>query len=81
MLGIWSVTKDIRVQKDFALAIDGTTPFAGLLFTLRSHHGNKGTEQDLRRLWLSSEDIIVKRLFKDVKKAASNSDKGLAGVR
>jgi hypothetical protein len=60
---VWSKTWEIGEQKDFAHAIVGTSPFAGMLFTLRKQHGAAQTEEHLHRLWLGGADAIVKVLF------------------
>ena len=55
---IWEQYKNVEVQKDFALSIQGKTPFTGLLFTARK---NKTT---LKEEWGKAEDHINKVLFK-----------------
>jgi len=56
MMKVWEAAKDITVQKDFALAIVGKTPFTGFLFEARK----KGVNPSL--LWRSGEDAILKHL-------------------
>lgn len=58
----WEECKGIEGQKEFALAIVPRTKFAPLLFHLRKHGG------DLRELWLSSADAIIKVLEKEDKR-------------
>jgi hypothetical protein len=62
LVELWEKTWRIPVQKDFALAILGRTPFTGLLFTLRKVHGQEQTKEKLKTLWRDSPDIIVKHL-------------------
>lgn len=52
---LWLETKDIAVQKDFALAIKGRSPFTGILFQMR-----KLGHTDLRTEWQKSETMILK---------------------
>lgn len=56
--GLWHEYKDVESQKDFALSIQGKTPFTGLLFTTRK---NKSV---LKEEWRKAEDHINKVLFK-----------------
>jgi tRNA splicing ligase len=60
---VWQATHHIEVQKDFALAIVGKTPFTGLLFTLRKQKGTEQTFEDLKKLWRDSSDTILKVVF------------------
>lgn len=53
----WRDCKDIELQKDFALAIKGRTPFTGILFDVR-----KRGENDLQKTWRNSADLILKVL-------------------
>jgi len=55
---IWNQYKDIVNQKDFALSIQGKTPFTGFLFSARK---NKSL---LREEWCKGEKHILERLFK-----------------
>lgn len=61
---VWRETRSIPVQKDFAMAIIGRTPFTGLLFQLRKNCGENQTVDDLKNLWRNSSDAILKILFK-----------------
>ncbi len=54
---LWSAYKDVESQKDFALSIQGKTPFTGVLFNVRKH----GTA--LKEEWRNSADRILKSLF------------------
>lgn len=56
---VWLECKDIQSQKDFALAIQGKTPFTSLLFRIR-----KTGSADLRQEWKKSEDMILKHISK-----------------
>lgn len=60
---LWEDTIGIADQKAFALAIQGRTPFAGLLFAHRKEHGPDQTRATLRAKWGASADLIVKHLF------------------
>ena len=62
--GVWTETLGIESQKDYALAIQGNTPFTGLLFTLRKKHGDGQTEEHLRQAWRESSDVIIKTMFR-----------------
>ncbi len=53
----------IASQKDFALAITQRTEFSSLLFGLRKQHGENIPPEELRKTWLASGDLIVRRLF------------------
>jgi len=61
LVALWTKTKDATVQKDYAMMIKDH-PLCGLLFDMRKRHP-KGTEQDLRVLWRSADELLVKRLF------------------
>lgn len=61
---LWQSTYFISSQKDFALSIVKKTPFSGILFDLRRRLGYNQCEQDLKSAWNSSEDLIIKLLFK-----------------
>lgn len=60
----WAKYKDIEVQKDFALAIQGKTPFTGILFDLRKRFGKGQTVEILKQNWREAGDLILKVLFK-----------------
>jgi hypothetical protein len=63
MLSVWKECHQIEGQKEFALAIQGKTPFTGLLFNCRKAGGG---EVELRQMWRQNVDGIVKVLFKKV---------------
>lgn len=71
---LWETTHQIENQKDFAKAIVGKSKFSSLLFQLRGNKGikvEKGytpgneTEEDLKIIWRSSGDFLVKVLYSD----------------
>ncbi len=53
----------IEDQKQFALAIQGKTPFTGILFQLRKLKGPNFTVEDLQNVWNKSESTILKVLY------------------
>lgn len=55
---LWNQFKDVESQKEFALAIQGKTPFTGLLFNARKN------KVPLKEEWRKAEDYILKGLFK-----------------
>jgi hypothetical protein len=63
LLAIWKETYGIENQKDFALAIKSRTKFTGLLFGIRKMVGKGQTEENVRKAWRDSGDIISKMLF------------------
>lgn len=64
LVDVWEKTKDIEVQKDFALAISGKTPFTGLLFDLRKRFAKEQSVELLKKNWREAGDLILKVLFK-----------------
>lgn len=56
---VWQQSKGIADQKEFALAIQGRTPFTGILFNMR-----KRSLTDLHVVWRESGDLILKILKK-----------------
>jgi hypothetical protein len=62
LLKVWELYYAIPVQKDFALAIIGKTPFASLLFQLRKDPDQSADQ--LKKLWRESADLICKIAFK-----------------
>lgn len=60
---LWNTAKDLTVQKDYALLVKDN-PVSGLLFQMRKKHP-QGTEQELRRLWRASDELLVKAYFGD----------------
>ncbi len=60
---LWESTSLIADQKEFAGAIVGRTPFARILFVLRSRSGMEQSEIELRKLWSEHPDLIHKVLF------------------
>lgn len=70
--GVWQKYHTIASQKEFALAIKGKTPFAGLLFQLRKQSGTPGaggflpgaqTEEQLQEIWRENSDMLAKIIF------------------
>lgn len=70
----WQIKGGKANQKDFALAIQGRTPFTALLFKLRIQKINREratkkkmfydeTEELLQDIWRSSADLIYKTLY------------------
>ena len=57
---VWKDSLEIKEQKDFALYIVPKTKFSGLLFDLRKNYGIVQVEDNLRKKWLNSEDLIIK---------------------
>jgi hypothetical protein len=55
--------RDIERQKDFAIYINGKTPYTSLLFSLRKQSLNQ--EEDLEKMWQQSYDLIIKVLEKN----------------
>ncbi|MFY4731189.1 RNA ligase [Nitrospira sp. BLG_2] len=55
---LWLEYKDVPVQKDFALSIQGKTPFTGVLFNCRK------SGSSLKEEWAKAERHIDKTLFK-----------------
>ena len=53
----------IEDQKQFALAIQGKTPFTGILFQLRKLNGPNFTVNDLRDVWSKSQSTFLKVLY------------------
>lgn len=63
LVELWGNTWQIPDQKEFALSIVGKTPFSGILFNFRKMMGQNQTQEELTKLWRSSSDVIVKRLY------------------
>jgi hypothetical protein len=65
LIALWSKAKDVPPggpgQKQYAMMVKDH-PLCGLLFDMRKRHP-QGTEQDLRLLWRSSDELLVKKLF------------------
>ena len=61
LLELWNDCKEIELQKDFALAIKGKTPYTSVLFNLRKKDKDKQKSVDIRREWREAEDQIIKR--------------------
>lgn len=53
----WEQNKDIKDQKEFAVNIQGKTPYTSILFNLR-----KNDKNNLREIWQNSHDMILKKL-------------------
>lgn len=62
LLHLWADHKDIEQQKDFALAIQGKSPFTFMLFNVRKMHGKAQTAKHLDEEWRRSEAQILKFL-------------------
>jgi hypothetical protein len=60
----WEASWRIVDQKAFAQAIQGKTPFTGILFGLRRAHGAEQTRALLDQAWRDSAEMILKVLFK-----------------
>lgn len=63
---LWLETKNIKDQKEFALAIKGQSYFIGLLFEMK-----RDQKTDLRKVWNESSESILKFL-KQQKKLLAN---------
>lgn len=63
LLKTWKETHGIESQKEFALAIKPQTQFTGILFGLRKVFGKDQTEENVKKAWMDSVDIISKMLF------------------
>jgi len=61
LIALWTKAKDTPVQKDYAMMVKDH-PLCGLLFDMRKKHP-KGTEQDLRMLWRTADELLVKKYF------------------
>lgn len=57
----WADAKDIDSQKDFALEIQGKTPYTALLFNVRKKYGKAQKAADLRAEWKAADQLILKR--------------------
>lgn len=55
---LWHCVKDEENQKDFAILVEGETPFTDVLFQARRH------KTPLKDQWLKAENNILKHLFK-----------------
>jgi hypothetical protein len=64
LVAVWSASWQIAEQKAFAQAIQGRTPFTGLLFGLRKAHGANQTRDQLRQAWRDAEEMILMALFR-----------------
>lgn len=60
---VWEENYRIESQKDFAIAIQGKTPFTGMLFDLRKKHGQDQRFGHLLEMWRNSSDKILKHVF------------------
>jgi hypothetical protein len=61
LLEVWADHWRIEEQKDFALAIQGKTPFTGILFNLRKAHKEQRAEH-LRKIWRESDKMILNNI-------------------
>lgn len=66
LMDIFYSARSIEEQKKFAIYVTKTrsTPFTGLLFTLKKLYGKEATDGQLEALWRDNADHIVKALFK-----------------
>ncbi len=62
LVSVWESAKHLEVQRDFALAIIGKTPFTGVLFNFRG--AGKDGVRELRKTWIASEGSILKWLMR-----------------
>jgi hypothetical protein len=62
LLEVWVENRDIVSQKDFALAIQGKTPFTAVLFNVRKKYGAEQTVEHLRQEWRAADAQILKQL-------------------
>ena len=61
LVEVWADHWRIEEQKDFALAIQGKTPFTGILFNLRKAHKEQRAEH-LRKIWRESDRMILNNI-------------------
>jgi len=64
LIALWSKAKDQVTQKDYAMMVKDH-PLCGLLFDMRKRHP-KGSDHDLRMLWRTADELIVKKYFENV---------------
>lgn len=65
LVEVWEKYHKIADQKEFALAIQGKTPFTSMLFNLRKLHGANQELRHLKHMWRNGADQILKVLFKN----------------
>lgn len=61
LLNLWKQHKDLESQKDFALAVKDH-PYSSILFNVRKKLGKDQTERDLRKEFLDSPQLIIKKI-------------------
>lgn len=62
LLETWADNKHIVDQKEFALAIQGKTPFTSVLFSAKKKYGDQQKAADVRTEWRAADSIILKKL-------------------
>lgn len=62
LLEVWADHKNIPDQKEFAMAINGKTPFTSVLFSARKKHGLTQKSVDVRKEWRDAESMILKKI-------------------
>lgn len=67
LLTVWKEHYMIENQKEFALSVQGKSPFTNLLFRLRKDFGTSQEEKHLKLAWRENGDQILKVLFKNIK--------------
>jgi hypothetical protein len=65
LLQVWADHKDIEEQRDFALAIQGRTPFTFMLFNVRKAYGKAQKAKHLGEEWHKGEAQILKFVLKN----------------
>lgn len=61
---VWWLCQDFKEQKKFAIYItkENPTPFSGILFKMKQD-GTLADENELKRHWRNSSDLILKHVF------------------
>jgi hypothetical protein len=62
---LWLENKNAELQKDFALGIQGKTPFTSILFQVRKKYGKDGSWKDVETEFRNSPELILKWLKKN----------------
>ena len=62
LLELWIDSHDIMSQKDFALSIQGKSPYTSVLFNARKKEGPDAKAATLKKEWREAEGQIAKRL-------------------
>lgn len=63
LIALWNKAKDLPTQKEYAMAVKDH-PLCGLLFDMRKRHP-KGSDHDLRMLWRTADELLVKKYFEN----------------